>query len=218
MFTTAIILPAGKSIRLGGHTPKQFLKIDGKQVLSYSINTFKNHPSIDEIIIVMSEAYLQKGRELNPNEIIVQGGNSRKESALNGLNSCNKKCDYVLIHDAARPFVTNRIIDDCINALYEFQAVTPVMPLHNTPVKLKGVEIIEMPERTSLFEEQTPQGFHYQTILNAHQNFEGETTDDIKLVFSNGINCCAIKGHENNFKITTKLELKLADVLAKELN
>lgn len=218
MFTSAIILAAGESTRFGGSTPKQFLEIGGNQVLSYSINTFKHHASIDEIILVMSETYLQKGRKLFPEVIVVKGGNSRKESALNGLNSCNKQSDFVLIHDAARPFVTNRIIDDCINALDEFQAVTPVTPLLNTPVKLKAEEIIEMPDRSSLFGEQTPQGFHYQTILNAHQNFDGETTDDIRLVFSNGIKCCAIKGHENNFKITTELDLKLADVLARELN
>ena len=75
-----------------------------------------------------------------------------------------------------------------------------------------------MPERSSLFGEQTPQGFHYKSILDAHKNYSGQTTDDIRLIFSSGIRCCTINGHENNFKITTEIDLKLANLIAKEIN
>lgn len=215
MLYSGIILAGGNSKRFTGNTPKQFMDLSGKMVFAYSVETFINHPSIDEVIVVLPEKYLKTGSELFPEITSVKGGKTRRESALIGLNSCSTGCDYVLIHDAARPFVSHRIIDDCLNSLSKYKAVTPVIPIINTPVRLKGDIIKEMPERASFAGEQTPQGFHYKTILDAHTNFKGQTTDDIRLVFSAGIQCVTVEGHENNFKITTMPDLLLAHEILK---
>ena len=114
MFRSSIILAGGISQRFGGNTPKQFMDLAGKKVFAYAVETFKNHPSINEVILVLPEKYLQTGSKLFPEIKNVKGGNTRKDSALIGLNSCSKRCDHVLIHDAARPFVSQKIIDDCL--------------------------------------------------------------------------------------------------------
>ena len=120
MFRSSIILAGGISQRFGGNTPKQFMDLAGKKVFAYAVETFKNHPSIDEVIVVLPEKYLKIGSKLFPKITSVKGGNTRRDSALIGLNSCSKRCDHVLIHDAARPFVSQKIIDDCLNSLSKY--------------------------------------------------------------------------------------------------
>ena len=105
---------------------------------------------------------------------------------------------------------------DTQKKLYEAKAVSTVVPTKDTVVEIKGNVIVNMPIRNNIFLEQTPQGFHYQTILKAHTTIQVDTTDDIRLVNEMGIKCATVEGSENNFKITTKQDYQLAAILLKE--
>ena len=151
-----------------------------------------------------------------PNHSVVSGGSSRKESAFNGLLACPTETEKVLIHDASRALVDDSIITRCFEALKYTQAVSTVVPTKDTVVELRENIIVNMPIRNNVFLEQTPQGFHYQTILKAHTAIQVDTTDDIRLVNEMGIKCATVEGSENNFKITTKQDYQLAKILLKE--
>ncbi len=112
--------------------------------------------------------------------------------------------------------VDDSIITRCFEALDYAQAVSTAVPTKDTVVELKGNVIVNMPIRNNIFLEQTPQGFHYQTILKAHNTIQVDTTDDIRLVNEMGIKCATVEGNENNFKITTRLDQQMAEILLKE--
>ena len=113
--------------------------------------------------------------------------------------------------------VDDSIITRCFEALDYAQAVSTAVPTKDTVVELKGNIIVNMPIRNNIFLEQTPQGFHYQTILKAHNTIQVDTTDDIRLVNEMGIKCATVEGNENNFKITTRLDQQMAEILLKEM-
>ena len=185
-------------------------------LMDYPIQTFSECNKIDSLVIVVSKNNRIEIQEAYPDHSVISGGSSRKESAFNGLLACPTETEKVLIHDAARTMVDDSIITRCFEALDYAQAVSTVVPTKDTVVELKGNIIVNMPIRNNVFLEQTPQGFHYQTILKAHSTIQVDTTDDIRLVNEMGIKCATIKGSENNFKITTKQDYQLAEILLKK--
>ena len=185
-------------------------------LMDYPIQTFSECNKIDRLIIVVPEKFCIEIQKTYPGHSVVSGGSSRKESAFNGLLACPIETEKVLIHDAARAMVDDSIITRCFEALDYAQAVSTVVPTKDTVVELKGNIIVNMPIRNNIFLEQTPQGFHYQTILKAHNTIQVDTTDDIRLVNEMGIKCVTVEGNENNFKITTRLDHQLAEILLKE--
>ena len=195
--------------------PKQFHKINGRMLMDYSIQTFSEYNGIDRLIIVVPKKFLTEIQGIYQDHSVISGGSTRKESAFYGLLSCPNETKKVLLHDAARVMVDVSIIARCLEALDYAKAVSPVVPTKDTVVESKGGIIINMPIRNNIFLEQTPQGFHYQTILKAHTTIQIETTDDIRLVNEMGIKCVTIEGSENNFKITTKQDYQLAEILLK---
>ena len=213
----AIILASGNSTRFNSETPKQFHKLNGHILMDYSIQTFSKCNEIDRLIIVVPEKFCIEIQEAYPDHLVVFGGSSRKESAFNGLLACPTETEKVLIHDAARAMVDDSTIIRCINGLDEAKAVSTVVPTKDTVVETRENIIVNMPIRNNIFFEQTPQGFHYQTILKAHTNIQVDTTDDIRLVNELGIKCVTVEGNENNFKITTRLDHQLAEILLNEM-
>ena len=210
MNISAIILAAGNSNRLSMGTPKQFIKINNRELIDYSIEKFKSIEEINEIIIVVPKFYYEKIKFSYPEYKIIIGGENRQESSYKGLLACNEKTDKVLIHDAARIFIKVSLIKNCIKELEKSDAVTLGIPVTDTIAKCSDNQIIKMDNRANLTSIQTPQGFNYNKIKIAHSSYKGNATDDIRIMFESGYKCKIIPGDENNFKITSPKDLSFA--------
>jgi D-ribitol-5-phosphate cytidylyltransferase len=224
----AIILAAGNSTRLKGKTPKQLLNLDGKPVSFYSLERFQQHSNIDSILIVTkaelfaSFSKLVKKYQLTKVTAIISGGTSRQASVFNGLSFLDPSIhhsDIVLIHDAARPFITNKIITDNILLAKKKAAVETAIPCADTiSVSKNGKSISNVLDRRELYQAQTPQSFAFGLILKAHQKAlleEWENiTDDAQLVLRFGHDVALVEGAINNFKITTREDFDLAKQIA----
>ena len=198
-----IIVAAGKGARLGSTIPKQYLKLAGKLLIEHTISAMNSTDLIDETIIVVAkkDKIISDIISRYKNIRIVIGGDTRAKSSLAGLLSLsNKPPDIVLIHDAARPFVSKSTIVDIISNLKENTAVAPALPVVNALKTIDGIKI----DRKSLFRIQTPQGFNYKEITQAYNNLSQNITpdDDIEVAKLSGINICYSEGDTNNFKVT----------------
>lgn len=215
---SAIIVAGGSGQRFGSKTPKQFLKIGGKEILEYSVQTFNNHPEIDEVIIVTHSDWVNHVRDKYTECIITTGGDTRQKSVTNGLKICNEKYKFVLIHDAARPFVTSKIIQDCIDQLKEFQVVVPVLNPPDSLIKFENNSTTIL-DRTQIKIIQTPQCFHVD-IINKSLFDHFSATDDFGLVLQAypDISYTLIDGDENNFKITHQSDLERAKFIINSRN
>ena len=210
--TSAIILAGGTGNRMNSETPKQFLHIkNNMMIVDYSINTFKKNSEIDEIIIVCHKDWTDRiaSHENNKCNIVI-GGESRTESVLKGLLNCKKTTKNVLIHDAARPFITEKLIIDSLNNLNESDASIPVLDCDDSLINTSNIKIQYL-DRTDIKFIQTPQGFKYDLIFKAYNNMIKSETDDLQILLQYKPNALIkfIKGSEKNFKITTEYEIKL---------
>ena len=206
----AIILAGGSGTRFKSKIPKQYFKIGNKSIINYTIDAFEKSSLIDKIIIVVDKKYTNDISKKNPNHIVVSGGKSRFESSYNGILACPKNSKKVLIHDAARPFISQEIITSCIEALNNYEAVVTSIQTTDTVIRAKNMEVIQVEDRNQIFLNQTPQGFKYKTILDAHKNRTGSVTDDISLLDLNETKCKVIKGSKKNIKITTNDDIQFA--------
>lgn len=221
---TAIVLAAGKGTRMGGDIPKQFLKIQDKPVLYYSLKTFQDSPLISEIILVIGKEWQQYCREtiLEPYEMtkvvkMIEGGAERYDSVYAGLCACENS-DYVFIHDGARPFITEEILERCMDAVRENKACVVGMPSKDT-VKIADEQgyIASTPARSQVWIIQTPQVFSYKLIREAYEEMftrgMAGITDDAMVVES--AKQCKVKlveGSYENIKITTPEDIKIAQI------
>jgi len=206
----AIILAAGSGTRFKSEIPKQFIEIGNKKIIQYSIDAFKKSEVIDKIIIVVSKHFLDEISKEYSDDMVVAGGESRTSSSYNGLLACPKKTKKVLIHDAARPFISKRIILSCIDALDTYKAVVTSISAVDTIIRASNEEVLDVEDRDALFLNQTPQGFEYNTIINAHKNSTQDATDDISLLELDKIKCKVIEGSPKNIKITTSTDIHTA--------
>lgn len=213
---SVIILAGGNSTRFGNRLPKQFIKFNNRQLMDFPITTFASISKINEIIIVVPKNKVEEVGKKYPNYIVVEGGKTRKESSYNGLLSCNENTSKVLIHDAARIFVSPKLIRNCIDELSNCDAVTPVISVVDTIAFCEEDRIKKIDPRSKLKAVQTPQGFDYSKIKNAHGQIKEDSTDDMGLMLKLGFDCRTIDGEDNNFKITTQTDLKKAEHLLKE--
>ena len=217
----ALVLAAGSGTRIKADLPKAFLKLNNLYLLEYSILTFSSIKDIHHIILVVPEAYIeitkQSVLDKKYSKVIkvVTGGKSRFESSKIGISSINDLNAKVLIHDAARPFVSERIIKDCLLKLQSHDAVNVLMPITDTVVRIKNDEIVETVDRELYRQTQTPQGFDLNCIKEAHkqagEDLNKEITDDFGLVlrYKTG-RCDWVNGDSMNFKITHTEDLELA--------
>ena len=213
MKISAIITAGGTSSRYG-NTNKLLEKINDKTVIEYTVSAFKNS-KVDEIIICANKAIIDDLKALFPELKIVEGGQTRQESVYNGLNAVD--CDYVLIHDGARPMITPEIINTTIETVINKKAVSVMTKTVDT---IKEVDetgrIIKTIDRSKLYNTQTPQAFEYNLIKSAHEQLKGQTfTDDAGMVEYLGIDVYMVEGDYRNIKITTKSDLELAKVYLK---
>ena len=210
---TGIILAAGKSSRLNSNTPKPFIKINDKRIIDYSIKTFENN--VNEIVIVVPSEWQKNIQNEYPHHNVIIGGATRKESSYRGLVACNKNTSKVLIHDAARPFVSNQIIINCINMLDNYDAITTSITPVDTVITMDDNIVDDVLLRKRCRLEQTPQAFKYSIILEAHKLENDDATDDIYLAHNQGVRCGIVDGCYSNFKITNEIDLEIANTILK---
>jgi len=222
MNNSAVILASGSGSRSGLDMPKQFYKIREKTILEYSIEAFEQHPGINSILIVSNPEFMDLTKKISLKYSkagsVIEGGKYRQNSSYNGIKALeNKNIDNVLIHDAARPFVSQDIISRCLEALETHSAVNTAAPSSDTIIQADENRIItNVPDRKTLFRCQTPQGFRYQLIKKAHElafnsGFNG-ASDDCSLVFKYSLApVYVIDGAEENIKITYPADIKRAE-------
>jgi 2-C-methyl-D-erythritol 4-phosphate cytidylyltransferase len=225
MKNVAIILASGSGSRFNNEIPKQFYKINNKTVLEYSIEAFQSNLSINEIIIVTNPDFIEETKNITNKYTkvikVISGGETRQISSYNGVFAVDDDNSNVLIHDAARPFINQNIIDECINALCNYKAVNVAVESSDTIIEVDEDNFIKsVPERKSLRRCQTPQCFNTNVIKTAHKlalndNFNS-ATDDCSLILK--YNICPIKvvsGDINNIKITYPSDLVIAEKILK---
>ena len=227
----ALILAAGSGTRMGNtEKPKQFLLLYGKPLMIHTIEAFENHNDIDAIVVCTNKEYIDqvmvwcKQYDLFKVKAVVAGGDTRQQSVFNGLNEIKKIIksddDAVIIHDAARPLISYKIIDDNIEGCKKYGAVDTVIKASDTIVQsADSATITNIPNRNELYQGQTPQSFKFSLIYNAHlKAMNGEiknVTDDAKLVIESGHPVHLVNGSTQNFKITTFDDLMLLKALLK---
>jgi len=210
-----IILAAGMSRRYNKKVPKQFDEsFNQKMLIEYSVKTFLNHSKIDKVILVVPKLYLEKIKNKFENCLVITGGRTRQESSFLGLKACPENCINVLIHDAARPFVSNEIIHNCINNLNDNIAICPALPCTDTIAEAENNDTISKTlNRNILYNLQTPQAFNYKILFNCHKKLDEQVTDDISIIKKQGYNCKIIDGDIKNMKITYKEDFKILESL-----
>ncbi len=219
MVVSAVIVSAGNSTRMGGIN-KQFLELDGAPVIANTITAFQRSLIIDEIIIVTRECDIEEVSKLvDKYEFtkvtnIVAGGETRQLSVYNGVVSTSNIADLVVIHDGARPLVSDRIIAETVKSAAEFGAAATGVKVKDT-VKVvdDNDNIIDTPDRTFMRFIQTPQVFNKKLYLDAVNSVENSKnfTDDCKLLEAYGRTVKFIDGDYENIKITTPEDIELAE-------
>ena len=210
----AIILAAGNGTRLSNNIKKQFIKIHDKQLFLFSFDSFCSS-NIDKILIVSSKEDINYVRSLvSSNEKfldVIAGGETRQQSVKNALDYLKgilADDDVILIHDAARPLIKFPLINEVINKTIEYDCCSLILPIKDTIISLSNNNYESTLERDKLASVQTPQGFKFKIIYEAHQKaIHSSATDDAQLVKNLGLNIHLIKGDEQNFKITTNEDL-----------
>ena len=207
---SAVIVAGGIGIRFGLDVPKQFHNLCGKEILSYSIETFLSHPKIHEVIIVAHEDWIDHVTKNYPRCISVTGGKRRQDSSLKGVLATSINSKNILIHDAARPFVTTEIISNCLVSLEDSQASAPILDSINSLIEFKENQISSV-NRQNIKSMQTPQCFKRNLILNVlKSSIEGTDEMGMLLGFDHSKKIQLVDGDANNIKITTKTDLAVA--------
>jgi len=207
-----IVLAAGDSKRLNLSVPKPFQAVNNKTLLDYTINSFGSFPEIKKKIIVYNKKHQKYLKKIKlTNFIKVQGGKSRQESTFKALKRIkNMNCNKVLIHDAARPNPSKKIIRSIINKLNKNHAVIPVIKSTDAVKRIKKNIIFKNIERSTLRFSQTPQGFTYNKIYKKHIKYKKTFFDDDSALFVNDKEkILTINGSKNNLKITNLEDLEI---------
>ena len=216
---SAIVLAGGRGKRMNYHKSKQFIEIKGKPVLVYTLEKFIYNKSIDEVILVLPEDgvdYCKKEvlqrYSLKVDRIVI-GGKERQDSVFNALEAM-EKADIVLIHDGARPFISEKIIEEGIKYANIYGAAAPgVTPKDTIKIKIEDNISVDTPDRNTLVAVQTPQCFKYDEIYQCHRKIKEENaivTDDTSVVERYGHKVYLYEGDYTNIKITTPEDLILA--------
>jgi len=214
----AVIVAAGESRRMGG-VDKVFAPLGGKPVLARVVDVFQRCNSVDQIVIILNKQKLKSGQQLVAEQDwfkitdVCPGGERRQDSVLSGLNRLSH-CSWVVIHDGARPLVTEELIGGGLEAAKETGAAIAAVPVTDTIKVAEDDQFVrETPPRQNLWVVQTPQVFRFDIIVEAYRQAKGEVTDDATLVERLGYRVKLYMGSYDNIKVTTPEDLALAEVL-----
>ena len=218
---TAVIVAAGSSTRMG--TPKQFILLNDRPLIAYTLLAFEQCTAIEKIVIVARPEdhdrlwEISRTYAISKLGTIVTGGSTRQESVHNGVNAC--KTDYVAIHDGARPFVTPAMIERVVQAAVQYGAATAAVHTKDT-IKIADENgmVLSTPDRTVLWNVQTPQVFVKELYERAweHASVKGlDVTDDCQLIEAIGQPVKLVEGSYTNVKVTTPEDVPFAEGLLK---
>jgi len=210
----AILLMAGVGSRLGSSVPKQFHLLGPKKIYQHTLETFSSSQMFDQILLVCHPDWMDQVKSEVPSEIqVIAGGKTRQDSSLLGLQACDPTTQFVMVHDAVRPFVSKAILERNIAAVLKHRAVDTCIPSADTIVHSEeGKLITSIPPRKAYLRGQTPQTFEYPLICEAHRKTpQTNSTDDCSLVLELGQPVAIVLGEEDNIKITTELDVELAE-------
>ena len=224
-YVTAIIVAAGKGTRKESEIPKQYMTIAGKTILELTLYKFEKNKYIDEIILVVNKEdidYVRTSIACNFDKIkrVLQGGKTRTESVYEGIKMAAENSDLLLIHDGVRPFVSYKLINTCIESASEYKACIPVIDVTDTIKEVNDGFVEKTMDRSRLKAVQTPQAFDYHLIRECYDRIMLEDkekfsfTDDASIVEHCGYKIKAIDGLSRNIKITTPLDLRIAEILS----
>ena len=211
-----VIIPAsGSGERFRSRIPKQFVKLFGKELITYTIRKFNSINSVESIVITTKKEYFKrlqiiiKGNKFHKVSNIVLGGATRHDSVFNGLRAIIPTDDcYVIIHDAVRPFITQKKIKEMMKVVKDCKAVIPGLKINDTIKEVNNSNIVKRTvPRKYLWEVQTPQIFKYDILW---KSFKG--TDESSIVENAGYKVKIIEGEKTNIKVTTKDDLKPFDI------
>jgi len=212
MTVNAIITAGGNSSRFGNKN-KLLEKINGKEVIRYTVEAFLSS-NADKIIICANISIMDALKEMFQDESrveIIEGGATRQESVFKGLE--HRKCDYVLIHDGARPVISPELINICIEMVKEVCSLSVMTKTIDTIKEVENGIITKTIDRTKLYNTQTPQAFKYDLIYDAHKKFAGKNyTDDAGMVEDMGLPVYVVDGSYRNIKITTQNDIDVAKI------
>ena len=220
---SAVIVAAGKSTRMEG-VDKIFAPLGGEPLLVSSVKVFEKCGRISEIILVLSEENCAQGKLVcemhgfKKVKAIVPGGKERSESSYIGVQAADKNSKYIIIHDGARPFVTEQMIVDSLDAAVKRGAAAVGVPVTSTIKKVKDGLISDTVDRSDLYEIQTPQVFRSDVIkaaLKAAMNKKLAITDDCMAVEAIGLSPKIVLGTKDNIKITVREDLVIANAIHK---
>ncbi|MDN3514021.1 MAG: 2-C-methyl-D-erythritol 4-phosphate cytidylyltransferase [Candidatus Brocadia sp.] len=224
MKVSVILVGAGLGLRMGGPVKKPFLQIHDKPIFLHTIERFFQSDMVSEIILVVGESEIKSLRELWQGTLdackvkkIVAGGKRRQDSVYNGLCETGRDVEIVLIHDIVRPLVRREHIEAVIHKVKEYHAAIIAAPMKAT-VKEAGndLRIQRTIPRNNLWMAQTPQGFKRELILNVFsrlKDVDREFTDDAEMVECAGYPVCIVPGTDENIKITTPEDMRIAEAL-----
>jgi 2-C-methyl-D-erythritol 4-phosphate cytidylyltransferase len=221
-----VIVAAGRGVRLGGSQPKQYVPIAGVPMLLRAIRPFSCHPEVRQVVVVLpsDDAAAPPGwlaPHLGDALRVVAGGAERSDSVARGLDALDASCGIVLVHDAARPFVSRDVLDVVIAAARAGEGAVPAVPVADTLKQADaGGHVARTVPRDGLWRAQTPQGFPRELLVRAHAQARADGvsgTDDASLVERLGGRVRLVAGDPRNLKVTTADDLALAELLAAQL-
>ena len=224
---TAIILAGGVGSRMGVDRPKQYLLVKNKPIIVYCLEIFEKHSQIDKIVIVVSgewEDYVRENvKKYGISKVCgyAPAGETRQHSIYNGLKSVEQNApetSVCVIHDAARPLVSDRIISDCVTGAVEDDGAMPVITVKDTVYQSSdGKTIDKLLKRSELFAGQAPESFKFREYLDIHNSVTDEeiasTAGSSEIAYRNGMKIRLVEGSERNFKITTVEDLETFETI-----
>lgn len=219
----AVIVAAGSASRMGG-IDKVMASLGGTPMVARTAAAFQNCDAIAEIVIVTRPDLIRPISALcagmDKVRAVVAGGSSRQESVWLGLNALSEDIQLAAIHDGARPLVSNLVIDRTVRAANSYGAAAPAVPVKDTIKVVKGGLVEKTPDRATLQAVQTPQVFDFDLLRGALKQAEEEkaaVTDDCSAVERLGMKVKIVEGDEQNLKVTTPMDLKIAEMLLEEM-
>lgn len=229
----AVILAGGTGSRMGStDMPKQFLEIKGKPVLNHTLEKFLPNPQFEKIIVLSPKAWIGHTKEIirkhtgdSDRIAVIEGGSTRNETIMNAIVYIEERYtlddDTVIVtHDSVRPFVTHRIIEENIRATQKYGACDTVIPATDTIVEGDGTAITAIPDRSRMYQGQTPQSFKAKALRDAYNSLADSEkailTDAAKILVIKGTNVHLVQGETFNIKITYPYDLRIARALLED--
>lgn len=215
----AIVLAAGKGKRMEAGENKQFINLDGKPLIIHTLTVFEKDPWCKSMVLVTNQLERERMEQLLDNYpfhkrvIMVDGGNERQDSVLQGLRAVKEQSGIVFIHDGARPFVQQDRLHELAEVAKEKKAALLAVPVKDTIKKVDGDKLTTL-DRSVLWAAQTPQAFQFEVVYRAHEEARKKGfigTDDASLVEKIGLSVTIVEGNYTNIKLTTPEDIEQAN-------